>query len=443
MGDDTGAQRLTADRIRSANERKRAFLESFAANGGRFAEGNRSKPLVGPLNPGCRTCIGGTWSCLYLNTLCTQDCFFCPQERRAEADGRASTDDGLVFTSPEDYAGYLRAFPFEGVGISGGEPLRTFDRLVAYVRAARGALGPAAHLWVYTNGDLATDGKLRELAASGLDELRFNLVPGGYDPRPLERAARHIPAVTVEVPVIPEDAPALTGRLRDFAAAGARYVNLHQLMRTEHNAPAIDARGYAVTHAGRYLHGCPVVDSELCAFDLLEHALSSGDGLGVNYCTRCYKGRFQERAYRRRHAAMFGRPAESLTDAAYLRRAEPAIPSEVSRMPDAADVTYFDLTLKPAEDAAPDGGATLEFGGNRVVLSEERVYGCRLANPTAVLFFRRHFCEGAEAGRIQSEAAEIFRLDGAARAGLRDDFAAFRALFEGLEFLASDLPDYD
>jgi len=56
------------------------------------------------------------------------------------------------------------------VSISGGEPLLTFDRTLRYIAAVRRCSGSAVHIWMYTNGTLATAERLK---------LRLSIAPCG------------------------------------------------------------------------------------------------------------------------------------------------------------------------------------------------------------------------------------------------------------------------
>jgi pyruvate formate-lyase activating enzyme-like uncharacterized protein len=466
----------------AANSRKRQFEAFFEAHGGQYALGNGSKPHTGELSPGCRTCMAGTWSCVYLNGLCTRNCFYCPQDRTIAEEPPARTDDGLHFTSARDYVDYIRHFPCEGIGISGGEPFLAFDRLVEHIRMIREAFGSRPYVWSYTNGDLATDERLAQLKQAGLDELRFNISANAYDLAAVIRASRHIGTITVEIPVIPEDVALVKARLPEMEAAGVKHLNLHQLLMNEHNHRQLKERGYTVTHADRYLHGRPVLDSELAAFDILEHAIRIKSRLGINYCSRCYKARFQEGAFRKRHASLFGIPAGSITPTGYLRtvsmevpeaglatlqahlretgrsdcaitrsdagvRVEvpgDALPGLLSLDPgQAIDMAYADPVLRPTDSSAADGTGARGFADNRVVLTKELIHECRLENPSSIVFFQKLFMEGQSPAQAGRETADLFGLAADEIPGLLKDMAEFSRPFDGLEYTPADLPDYD
>lgn len=472
----------SAGTLTRANGRKREFLSFFEANDGRFADGNQAKPYTGELSPGCKTCVQGTWSCLYLNGLCTRDCFYCPQDRRITQEPPARTDDQLTFTAARDYAAYATRFPVEGVAFSGGEPLLVFDRLLEHIRAVREALGAHVHVWCYTNGDRLTDDKLARLKAAGLDEIRINISANGYDLAAPRLAARYLDTVTVEIPVIPEDVERVQSALPHMQAAGIRHLNLHQLMINEFNASELVKRRYAATHIDRYEHGRPVLDSELAAFDIMEHAIKAGLQLGINYCSRCYKARFQERAYRKRHAFLFGIHPAAVTGAGYVRRmvlaaarqdlesclpalsrAEPRIlpgtgadgwgrvpVSEqdlaaplLPDRPHRVEIEYEEPLLTPVAPGQRATEQVLHLPGNTVCLERKEIRKVSLENPVSEFFFHRLFVAKRDVRQVARDAAHAFALSPGQEAEIADDVQAFRGLFEGVEYSSTDLPDYD
>jgi uncharacterized protein len=76
--------------------------------------------------------------------------------------------NSVEFVHPADYVAYLERLGFTGSSISGGEPLMTPERSIAFIRAIKDRFGPAMHVWLYTNGTLATTDILMELRDAGL-----------------------------------------------------------------------------------------------------------------------------------------------------------------------------------------------------------------------------------------------------------------------------------
>ncbi|RPI75356.1 MAG: radical SAM protein, partial [Desulfobacteraceae bacterium] len=197
---------------------------------------HHTKLVYQDLSPGCRLCGDGAWSCLFINNLCNGQCFFCPAEQTSKSE---PATNGIPFPNPRDYIDYIKKFNFQGASISGGEPLLTFDRTLLFVDKIKKAFGSALYLWLYSNGLVADHEKLARLRDAGLDEIRFNLIASNYDLTKIKMAVDLIPAVTIEIPAAPDHAERLQRLVPELSDLGVRFLNLHQLRCTPHNAQAM------------------------------------------------------------------------------------------------------------------------------------------------------------------------------------------------------------
>ncbi|BCA80614.1 radical SAM protein [Desulfuromonas sp. AOP6] len=302
-----------------ASARRRELLDALAG-----------KALVGcggtkldctDLSPGCRLCAEGSWSCLFVNGRCNCDCFYCPA---SQDDIGLPTTNTVDFRTPADYVTYLERFGFRGASMSGGEPLLTPNRTLAFIEAIKKRFGADMHVWLYTNGTLATPDLMKRLRDAGLDEIRFDIGATGYRLDKLRLAVGHIPTVTVEIPAIAEEKILMQAKMVEMAEAGVNYLNLHQLRLTPYNFERLAPRGYT------YLHGdkVTVLDSELTALELIHYGREQRIPLPVNYCSFVYKNRYQNRASRRRNAPFLTKGYEQLTESGYIRTLTLTGPSE-------------------------------------------------------------------------------------------------------------------
>ncbi len=309
-----------------------------------------TKLVVGALSPGCQRCAEGSWSCLFVTGRCNATCFFCPTSQDEEG---VPETLGLKFPRAEDWADYLERLGFTGASLSGGEPLLDLDTSLHYLRTVKARLGDRVHLWLYTNGFLATADILARLADAGLDEIRFNLAASGWDLTRLG-GARAIPTVTVEVPAVPAELTRLQGLITPLAAAGVRHLNLHQLRGTDYNLPRLRQRGHDLLPGPDQL----VRGSEETALALLAHAAASGVELGVHYCSFAFRSRYQTRAARRRAAALFLDGWEAVTATGHIRC--------LTRVGDAAELAALATRLAARDDEA--GRWSLATSGERLHL---------------------------------------------------------------------------
>lgn len=184
---------------------------------------------LGELSPGCQACKAGTWDCVFTTMRCNLDCPFC-YSPHAIPDGYAGSAFG---TTPEEVAENHARTRITGVSFSGGEPFVDPQGLFDWIAVLKDR-SPHTYTWVYTNGLLLDEEKLRRLAGLGVDEIRFNTAATGYDhPQvmaTMAAAARRIPNVTVEVPAIPGHTDRLLSCLAAWSEAGVRFLNLHELI---------------------------------------------------------------------------------------------------------------------------------------------------------------------------------------------------------------------
>ena len=150
----------------------------------------------------------------------------------------------------------IREGRLEGVSLSGGEPLLHMDalgRVITTLLEAKSDL----HLWLYTNGTLATEQNMRHLRDLGVSELRVNLAATRYAARTLEmlRLARGIfPHLVVEIAPYPPDRAPLLECLGDLHRIGIDQLNLQELVITPGNIDRVDGRVYELAGI-RLLYG--------------------------------------------------------------------------------------------------------------------------------------------------------------------------------------------
>jgi pyruvate formate-lyase activating enzyme-like uncharacterized protein len=237
------------------------------------------------ISPGCRLCRSGSWLCVYITRRCNRDCYFCSQKKLKKGDRAADAimayvSEEIRFDDIKEVVKYLKYWRLKGLGISGGEPLLVFDKVCRLISAAKKAI-PGLYVWLYTNGDLATEKRLMRLRSCGLDELRFDLAARDYDLGPLRPAARIIDNVTVEIPALPKDKKKLIGLLGELKRIGVKYLNLHEMMVTRENSKKLAKAG--ITGNGS-LETAEEVEAASRKRSRVRRA-----GLGVNICSLRYK----------------------------------------------------------------------------------------------------------------------------------------------------------
>ncbi len=279
---------------------------------GGFSSCHGTKPHTGSLSPGCRLCVEGSWSCLFVNGRCNLSCFYCPSSQ--DEIGQPTTNN-LSFNSANHYLAYLKHFGFRGFSLSGGEPLLTLKRTLDYLATIKKHFDANIHSWIYTNGSLVTRDILARLRDCGLDEIRFDIGALDYSLDQAILAVGLIPTVTIEIPAVPAEQQRLKHTLKQMDDSGINFLNLHQLRLTNYNYRHFKKRSYSYVHGEKIT----VLESELTALALLKYARDEHLALPINYCSFIYKNRYQKAAARSRGALDMGKSYEQVTAAGYLR----------------------------------------------------------------------------------------------------------------------------
>lgn len=310
----------------------------------------------GPLSPGCQRCAGRAWSCLFINGRCNGRCFYCPAPQNHDDPPLSA---GIPFHRAKDFAAYVFHFGFKGASISGGEPLLDLDKSLEYISALRAACGPNLHIWLYTNGILATQDKLRRLVAAGLNEIRFDIGATEYDLTQASLAKGIVSTVTVEIPAVPEEESRLIQLLSAMTVAGVAHLNLHQLRLTPHNAHHLLERNYTYVHGPKVT----VLESELLALELVARSARDSLPLAVNYCSFAFKHRFQAAASRERFGPWILDDGEELTANGHVRTVRirngndgierPATLAQLASFPDSTLAHIGYATAFPRQQASP------------------------------------------------------------------------------------------
>jgi organic radical activating enzyme len=166
------------------------------------------------LSKGCQTCKAGTWQCLYVGKKCNVDCVYCAQGTRQEKMADPERPDLIndayhidevkgMFNDP---GAIWAGSNVGGIGYSGGEPFIYLDKvlnLAEFVSRYHGHI----YQWIYTNGLLVTEDKLKSLYDTGVREIRFHIGATNFNKKVLnnlEMAKGIMDYVNVESPSNPE-----------------------------------------------------------------------------------------------------------------------------------------------------------------------------------------------------------------------------------------------
>lgn len=251
----------------------------------------KTEPKI-ELSEGCKACKQGTWWCLFLGNNCNASCKFCSQEKTYKALHAWSHPRTVVRYWIDDVKFYLDKFghKFTGFSYSGGEPLLYLDKMEEigkYVLKSR----PHLYQWVYTNGILLNEYRLKKMKEIGIKEVRVDLASTNFDKKivkKLELVKKIIGKVTVEVPSIPEVFKKLVNEnyLKIIVDLGVEQLNLAELELVQPINWETYTRGEEVYYYDMLDYGwySPVYSRNI-TYLIMEYAIKEKINILINDCS--------------------------------------------------------------------------------------------------------------------------------------------------------------
>lgn len=258
-------------------------------------ENDRKSICLNDISPACVTCRKGVGTETFLtSTQCPRNCFFCFNPNQDQYEYYLSHEHDVVAELRERHDAGIK---YRDLALTGGEPLLHPDLTVSFFELAA-KLYPNAYTRLYTSGWNLDDELIARLQAAGLSEIRFSVKleesRASIDTAlsQMQMCLGRIPAVMVEMPVMPDQVPQMKELLVRLDELGIRGINLLELCYPLNNAPEFARRGYRlksrpyrVMYNYFYAGGLPVDGSEEACIELLEFAVDKGLSMGVHYCS--------------------------------------------------------------------------------------------------------------------------------------------------------------
>lgn len=265
------------------------------AKRGAIVENDCKSIRAGWISPSCVACRTGVGTETFLaSTQCARACYFCFNPNQA---GYAYYLDHVHDMAAELQQRHDAGVRHTDLAVTGGEPLLHRTELLAFLEKAR-ELCPAARVRLYTSGTGLDEGYARELAAAGVDEIRFSVKLDEPESAIAETLASMrlcvglFGDVMAEMPVMPDQVGKMKQLLAALDAMGCSGINLLELCFPFHNADEFARRGYRlkarpfrVLYDYWYAGGLPIAGSEQACLELVEWAIEEGLAMGVHYCS--------------------------------------------------------------------------------------------------------------------------------------------------------------
>ena len=267
--------------------------------------------LIGEMPKGCQLCILGAKLVLFITGICNRSCYYCPISERRRNKDVIYANERLV-KKDNDIINEAKLMEAEGTGITGGEPLTQFERVINFIKLLKREFGNGHHIHLYTNGDLLTKPMLEELISAGLNEIRFH--PVGMDPSIIEYAVDSGIDVGCEVPAIPHNESEIIKLAEFLENCNAKFLNLNELEFSPTNAEALMEKGFRLKNE----ISTGVKGSEEIAKEILEWASKQIKKLNLHYCPARLKMTHQFKNRLLRRAKHVAKPYDEISDEGLL-----------------------------------------------------------------------------------------------------------------------------
>jgi pyruvate formate-lyase activating enzyme-like uncharacterized protein len=304
----------------------------------------------GDLTRGCKQCIEGRKSVLFITGKCHYQCFYCPI-----SDDKRGVDivkiNEFVVEQPDSPQGLLdiikeiKLCQSLGVGITGGDPLLVIDRTCEYIKALKKSFGKQFHIHLYTSLQCVTQDRLFALEKAGLDELRFHVPIENISLwEKIEFAKDLNMLVGVEIPAIPgmlEKTKELVYYCKNSCVI--KFINLNELEFSDVSEETLTEKGYYVKNELSY----GIRNSE----DLAKVAVEYGKEINfpVHYCSASFKDKIQLGNRLLLRAQSVAKPYDTVDEQGMLTRGEIILTSQ-----GLAEAFDGEFNIKEIKDALQD-----------------------------------------------------------------------------------------
>lgn len=263
---------------------------------------------IGKLPEGCRLCIEGKKSVLFMTGLCKQRCFYCTiSEKRWQNNG--SWINEQLIRNDSDLVKEVELSNSEGAGITGGEPFLVLEKTTRWIKLLKENFGENFHIHLYTSGIGVGEQQIEKVYSAGLDEIRIH-----HNRGLVKTALKFDWDVGMEIPAIPKDFGKLKQTVDFLESVGAKFLNMNELEFSERNIEPLQKLGFSkVSNSMTAVRG-----SMETAEKILEYAEANAEKLNLHFCTANLKMNYQLRNRLHRRSENIKKDFETVTKDGFL-----------------------------------------------------------------------------------------------------------------------------
>lgn len=196
---------------------------------------------TGKIPKGCKLCIKGKKSVIFVTGICNINCYYCPVSNEKK-DNDISYVNERKIEKTEDILEELNACSSKGIGLTGGDPLLRLNRCLEYAQLVKDN-DKKHHIHLYTGSTNKVEKSLEKLEGY-VDELRFH-VKDEIELKRLENVLDMDFDFGIEIPAIPGDFERISKIIESASSCGFLFINLNEFEYTETNWNSLSDKGFA------------------------------------------------------------------------------------------------------------------------------------------------------------------------------------------------------
>lgn len=308
---------------------RKIFLSKQLSHKDKLILNTCEKIKNGDLSLGCKQCIDGRKSVLFITGKCHYQCFYCPISDDKRGNDLVKINEKII-SNPDTSLGIsevikeIRLCQSLGVGITGGDPLLVIKRTCEYIQALKKEFGKQFHIHLYTSLQCVTQDKLFMLEKAGLDELRFHVPIEDISLwEKMEFAKDLNMEIGVEIPAIPgmlEKTKELIYYCKNNGII--QFMNINELEFSDISEETLTEKGYYVKNELSY----GIKNSE----DVAKAAVEYGREINfpIHYCSASFKDEIQLGNRLLLRSQSVAKPYDDVDEQGMLTRGEIVFTSE-------------------------------------------------------------------------------------------------------------------
>lgn len=229
---------------------------------------------------GCKHCVKGEKTVIYITGICPRKCFYCPLSEQKKDKDVIFANETKVSTIKE-IVNECKLSGSKGAGITGGDPLTRLNRTIKTIKQLKKTFGKSFHIHLYTSLNLINMDVLSKLELAGLDEIR---VHPDLDNKKLWDNIFMLEHFNwnygIEIPAIPKKQKQIKDLIK-FANNNIQFLNINEFEYSDTNQKALHKLGYFCESEDTYA----IKGSNALAKSILKWSKDNFPKLSVHYCT--------------------------------------------------------------------------------------------------------------------------------------------------------------